>query len=218
MDPGYQNVMDLGNMLPIGLAMMIHLAMLLAQLGLAGFLVGTGVHGLLFLDHQIGGPGGRSVARQLGEPAAKSHNVIRIALGVLLGLPVLAGAPFPVSLLASLLALGLLVALERGTPDATTHYPGQRTRRTAIALAALTAAFIGWEREDALAQGVGLLVNAQHWRSHELAWQVDSDRNAPKVGDLAPDFELRDPSGSTVVRLSDFRGKRPVALIFGSYT
>jgi len=42
--------------------------------------------------------------------------------------------------------------------------------------------------------------------------------SAPKVGDLAPDFELQDPSGETAVRLSDFRGTRPVALVFGSYT
>ena len=38
------------------------------------------------------------------------------------------------------------------------------------------------------------------------------------VGDHAPDFELQGPSGVTRVRLSDFRGERPVALVFGSYT
>ena len=36
--------------------------------------------------------------------------------------------------------------------------------------------------------------------------------------DLAPDFELQDPSGRTAVRLADFRGVRAVALVFGSYT
>lgn len=41
----------------------------------------------------------------------------------------------------------------------------------------------------------------------------------PKVGELAPDFELpllgmKDKT----VKLSSFRGDRPVALIFGSYT
>ena len=41
---------------------------------------------------------------------------------------------------------------------------------------------------------------------------------APKVGDVAPDFELQDPEGETAVRLSDFRDKRPVVLVFGSYT
>ena len=41
---------------------------------------------------------------------------------------------------------------------------------------------------------------------------------APKVGDLAPDFTLSDISGSESITLSDFRGKKPVALVFGSFT
>ena len=44
------------------------------------------------------------------------------------------------------------------------------------------------------------------------------DDQAPKVGDLAPDFTLFDTSGTKSVTLSDFRGKKPVALVFGSYT
>jgi hypothetical protein len=38
------------------------------------------------------------------------------------------------------------------------------------------------------------------------------------VGSMAPDFTLGSPDGQTHVTLSSFRGKRPVALIFGSYT
>lgn len=49
--------------------------------------------------------------------------------------------------------------------------------------------------------------------------QIEREARAPKVGDRAPDFDLpvlsnRDES----VRLSGFRGQKPVALIFGSYT
>jgi len=39
-----------------------------------------------------------------------------------------------------------------------------------------------------------------------------------KPGDLAPDFELKSLDGKQTVRLSSFRGKKPVLLIFGSYT
>ena len=39
-----------------------------------------------------------------------------------------------------------------------------------------------------------------------------------KVGDPAPDFTLADPSGKKKVTLSSFEGKKPVVLIFGSYT
>ncbi len=47
------------------------------------------------------------------------------------------------------------------------------------------------------------------------------DLRTPKVrvGDVAPDFDLpRLGGGGGTVRLSSFRGARPVALVFGSYT
>lgn len=50
------------------------------------------------------------------------------------------------------------------------------------------------------------------------AWQMQYDAAAPKRGDLAPDFELRDVKGENPIRLSDMRGSKPVALIFGSFT
>ncbi|MAB79775.1 MAG: hypothetical protein CMJ89_10530 [Planctomycetes bacterium] len=40
----------------------------------------------------------------------------------------------------------------------------------------------------------------------------------PRVGQVAPDFELCPPGGGKAVKLSSFAGRRPVALIFGSYT
>jgi hypothetical protein len=44
------------------------------------------------------------------------------------------------------------------------------------------------------------------------------DRHAPRTGDLAPDFTLTDSSGTGTITLSNFRGVKPVALIFGSFT
>ena len=50
------------------------------------------------------------------------------------------------------------------------------------------------------------------------AWHETVDPLAPKAGDVAPDFELRDIHGENPVRLSQFRGQKPVALVFGSCT
>ena len=55
-------------------------------------------------------------------------------------------------------------------------------------------------------------------RKSATRWQKKYDPQAPRVGDPAPDFELRDAHGQNPVRLSDFRNKKPVALIFGSFT
>ena len=61
---------------------------------------------------------------------------------------------------------------------------------------------------------------AKTFRNKEeaLAWRDEADRSAPRVGERAPDFELKDAAGEKSVRLSNFRGKRPVALVFGSFT
>ena len=42
--------------------------------------------------------------------------------------------------------------------------------------------------------------------------------SGPKLGTLAPDFELSPPAGGQTIKLSSFRGVKPVALVFGSYT
>jgi len=42
--------------------------------------------------------------------------------------------------------------------------------------------------------------------------------SGPAPGEPAPDFCLSPPDGGASVRLSSFAGRRPVALIFGSYT
>ena len=55
-------------------------------------------------------------------------------------------------------------------------------------------------------------------REEAIAWRDEADRSSPRVGDLAPDFELGDVTGDQSVRLSDYREDRPVALIFGSFT
>lgn len=48
--------------------------------------------------------------------------------------------------------------------------------------------------------------------------QLELDANAPQTGEEAPDFELNDVNGENSVRLSDYQGRKPVALIFGSFT
>jgi len=52
----------------------------------------------------------------------------------------------------------------------------------------------------------------------EAAWQKKYESTAPKIGEPATDFELFDSEGIRKIKLSDFRGKQPVGLVFGSFT
>ena len=56
------------------------------------------------------------------------------------------------------------------------------------------------------------------FRNSLMPVQKELDAKAPRAGDLAPDFTLDDIEGKDAVTLSDFRGKKPVALVFGSFT
>ena len=47
---------------------------------------------------------------------------------------------------------------------------------------------------------------------------VVRDEMGPNVGEVPPDFNLKLVGSEERVRLSSFKGQRPVALIFGSYT
>ena len=44
------------------------------------------------------------------------------------------------------------------------------------------------------------------------------DEMGPGVGETPPDFNLKRMGSEERVRLSSFKGRRPVALVFGSYT
>jgi thiol-disulfide isomerase/thioredoxin len=58
-------------------------------------------------------------------------------------------------------------------------------------------------------------------RATHRKFLLDDDGNlptGPEPGALAPDFDLQSPDGATRVKLSSFRGKKPVVLIFGCLT
>jgi hypothetical protein len=48
--------------------------------------------------------------------------------------------------------------------------------------------------------------------------EIGSLLEGPSVGQVAPDFTLRTPDRATTITLSQFRGKKPVVLVFGSFT
>jgi hypothetical protein len=55
-------------------------------------------------------------------------------------------------------------------------------------------------------------------RNSMMQFLAERETLAPALGADAPDFELPRLGSAERVRLSQFRGRKPVALIFGSYT
>ncbi len=65
------------------------------------------------------------------------------------------------------------------------------------------------------------MIPAQSDRSNSRQGQRDGGRMAEndlKAGDPAPDFKLKTPDGEKEISLNSSSGKRPVLLVFGSYT
>jgi hypothetical protein len=56
------------------------------------------------------------------------------------------------------------------------------------------------------------------WLEALLASDLGSPFEGPRLGEAAPDFTLPTQDGLGRLTLSDFRGKKPVVLIFGSFT
>ena len=65
---------------------------------------------------------------------------------------------------------------------------------------------------------MNFITKSLQYRNKEIDWQKKYGASAPKVGTFAPDFELYDVSGKYRIKLSDYHGQIPVALVFGSFT
>lgn len=216
MDPSYETIIETKNLIWTLAVYLLHGGIVFMQASLACFLLGTGAHQLLMPDID------RGWLRKLGAipiagPRTRWFGGVRITFGLLMLAPIAVGARAGVSLAASIGALAFLIFLERQILDAD-RLRGRFIRYAAIGFTTISCLFMFWEGEDNLVLGADLLIHSKEWRDEEVAWQNSLDPESPKVGDLAPDFELQDPEGNVRVRLSDFRGKRPVALVFGSYT
>lgn len=143
---------------------------------------------------------------------------LMIAAGVALILP-LFGVTSWVAVLACPIAIFSIIKLTDGDVASQPDKAGNLPRKVLMASAMLIFGFTIWEGRDLVRAGWDVNYKAVYWRHKEVSvWQSENNPNVPKVGELAPDFELADVTGTKTVRLSDFRGDKPVVLLFGSFT
>ena len=212
MQPEYETVVDAGSMMVVGIPLLVHGMVVASQFFVAGFWLVHGVIRMLRPDFHS------PTLDKLGAlsppaPRPRVFGAIEVGMGIAVLLPVVAGWPVAVSAVGCFAAIGMMMGLRDGVPER-----GARVRRAVAVAAALTLAFMAWEGDDPATQTMRIATKSMEWRVHEVGWQRVNDQRSPKVGDLAPDFELYDPEGVHSVQLATFRGKRPVALVFGSYT
>lgn len=143
---------------------------------------------------------------------------LMLITGVCFILP-LFGMSYWFAVLACPVAIYLLIMLMAEPGTRYRRKSGNFARKALALCAGFVLCFTIWEARDLVRAGWDVNYKAIYWRHKEVSvWQKENNPNVPKVGELAPDFELSDVTGTKSVRLADFRDKRPVVLLFGSFT
>ncbi len=210
--------------------------MVLKYLGLAGITYGTQaylgiVQVLLCVFLVVSGIVALSEKQRLGKWACRFGLVAKkegritnvqswamIATGIAFILP-LFGFSYWIAVVACPISIYWILNISTGVRDREEKKVGNLMRKGLALSAVLLFGFTIWEGRDLVYAAFDINYKAVYWRNKEVTvWQQENNPNVPKVGDLAPDFELSDNTGTKNVRLSDFRGKKPVVLLFGSFT
>lgn len=201
-----------------GIAYGIHVYLALAQVILSLFLVASGY--ILLSRKETISVWPARLGLRISEQARKwsLNGWLLIATGITLLLPLL-GLPYWLTIVSCAVSVFWLLVLGSDTADVRQNKTGGVFRNGLAVSAVIILGFTLWEGRDLVRAGWDVTYKAAYWDYKEVqVWQKKHNPNAPKVGELAPDFELTDVHGAQTVRLSDFRGKRPVVLLFGSFT
>lgn len=201
-----------------GVTFGVHAYLTVAQVMLCLYLIVNG----FFLFSNKGSLGkwpgrlGLVVNREL--TSNKSTALLMFATGIALILP-LFGVSYWVAVIACPVAIILIVKSARSIPNSGAKKTGWFARTALVLSAIVVCGFTIWEERDLVYAGVNVIYKSAYWRHVEVnVWQKENDPYAPKVGEEAPDFELTGVDGVTTMRLSDYRGEKPVVLLFGSFT
>ena len=190
----------------------------IAQILLCVYLLASGIV-LLSSKEKLGKWAGRFGLIVNQEIRKKSWmSWLMIASGIAFILP-LFGLSHWIAVVACVIAIYCILMMTTGLVDLQERKTGNIMRKGLALSAVLVFGFTIWEGRDLVKACWDITYKAAYWQIKEVqGWQKKNNPNVPKVGEMAPDFELTDVTGTRTARLSDFRGKRPVVLLFGSFT
>lgn len=196
----------------------LHAILALAQVLLCLFLVANGK--ILLSDKKQLGKWSDRFGLTLNEQLRQNslNGWLMILTGVALILP-LVGLSYWIAVAACPVSIYWIMALTSGFDIVERKKSAVWVQKGLMIGAIFVFGFTIWEGKDLIRTSAVITYKAAYWEMTEVfGWQKTNNPNAPKVGELAPDFELTDVTGTKTVRLSDFRGKKPVVLLFGSFT
>jgi len=205
----------------VGLAGVVygtHAYLAVAQVALCLFLMASGA--ILLSDRKPPGKWASRLGLMTNERLGKKplYGWLMLATGAALILP-LFGLPHWFAVIACPVSFYWIKALASGIDNTDRKKTGSLARKGLMISAVLIFGFTIWEGRDLVRAGGEITYKAAYWQMKEVqGWQKENNPNVPKVGEMAPDFELTDVTGTRTTRLSDFRGKKPVVLLFGSFT
>lgn len=190
----------------------------IAQILLSVYLVASGIVSLSQKE-RLGKWAGRfGLVANKGGRINNVQSWLMIGTGIAFIFPLI-GLSYWIAVIACPVAIYWILSMTTALRDPQETKVGNLTRNGLALSAVLLFGFTIWEGRDLVYAGFDINYKAIYWRNKEVTvWQQENNPNVPKVGELAPDFELSDNTGKKSVRLSDFRGKKPVVLLFGSFT
>jgi len=148
----------------------------------------------------------------------KFFGVLEIICGIFMIVPFFTGASYFLSIISGITGIGIYLFSSR-YQEQRKKTSGKFVRIIVSLLALVMISMTIWEQGDLITKAKTVISKAAYWRKLEVVgWQQKHNPNAPKIGDMAPDFFLHDTTGKKSIRLSDYRGKQAVVLIFGSFT
>lgn len=195
-----------------------HAYLAVAQILLSLYLITNGL--LLFSTKETLGKWARRLGLITNRDLSRDKTIglLMLATGGALILP-LFGASYWIAVIACPLAIYLILKSSKSLAVTSEKKAGWIVRTGLLLSAIVVCGFTLWEERDLVYAGYSVNYKSLYWRNKEVSvWQQENNPTVPKVGEMAPDFELTDYSGTRTMRLSDYRGEKPVVLLFGSCT
>ncbi len=210
----YQQIMDIDSVMPFVVGFATQGLLSAFQLWLALAFIGSGLINLL-RQRDIYWLRYLGATTNINSGLKVKMALVQLFFGSALLLPVFYSLSFWVLLVVFSCVVTFILYFEK-IPSKDGKNTGKVTRMGFIVFALLGAVYTGYDQNDPITNMKKFAVDVDEWRPKEQAWQDKNDVNAPKVGDMAPQFTLLNSEGSNKNSLTDFLGAKPVVFFLGA--